>query len=271
MNAPAPTDPARPHFLRSAALRRAFVIGLAAIVLALAWTDYGDTRAQRNIEAGLKRALAAFAIARTANGVISVIQETTLGASLVVGVTVSPGQILDPLNDLVEEFSTLMLAASVSFGIQRILVAAGSSWPVAAALTALLLLYGLGAWRAHPPATWLRRALMLALLVRFAVPVASIGSEAVYDHFMRADLERSQQQIASAADPRAWGELTTLEQIKAADWRHPIAAFDGLKAKAEAMVDHIVRVITVFLVQTLLLPLLFIWLAQRLLSAALAR
>jgi len=46
-------------------------------------------------------------------------------------------------------------------------------------------------------------------------------------------------------------------------------ALDALKAKAEALVEHIVRLITVFLVQTLVLPLLFIWLLQRVLAALL--
>lgn len=34
-----------------------------------------------------------------------------------VGVIFTPGQILDPVNDLLEQFSNLMLAASVAFGI----------------------------------------------------------------------------------------------------------------------------------------------------------
>ena len=45
--------------------------------------------------------------ARAINGVISVIQETQIGFSVGVSTTVAPGQLpVDPLNDLIERFST---------------------------------------------------------------------------------------------------------------------------------------------------------------------
>jgi hypothetical protein len=259
-----------PALIASPRTHRTLVALLVVVMLPLAWTHRTDELALQNIDTGLKRALVTFALARTANGLISVIQETTVGVSVFVGVTVSPGQILDPLNDLVEEFSTLMLAASVSFGIQRIFVTLGSSTPVAIMLTVLLLLYGWAAWTRRQAPLAVRRLLILAILFRFAVPMASLASEAVFQHFMQADLDRSQQQLQAGTDPQAWSDLTTLERLKSADWRHPTVALDALKAKAEALVEHIVRLITVFLVQTLVLPLLFIWLLQRVLSALLA-
>ena len=57
------------------------------------------------------------------NGVISIVQET--GVSFQpggVGITLSPGQLLDPLNDLIEQFSSIMLVVCVSLGMQLILL-----------------------------------------------------------------------------------------------------------------------------------------------------
>lgn len=42
-----------------------------------------------------------------------------------VGVTSAPAQALDPINELIEQFSLLMLGASVSIGLQRALVGVG--------------------------------------------------------------------------------------------------------------------------------------------------
>src|SRR5690606_16603911 len=122
-----------------------FVLAMATIVLC-AWFLPLDTPASERVDAGLKRALASFATARALNAVISVAQGTELSAQpLGVGVNVAPGQVLDPVNDMVEQFSNLMLVASVSFGVQKVLIGIGGYWPVSALLTAAVL-----AW------TWLR-------------------------------------------------------------------------------------------------------------------
>ena len=81
-------------------------------LIALSWTQLLDQPAQAGTAATLKRALATYAIARGLNGVISVAQGTEIAIQPVgVGLTISAGEILDPLNDLVEHFSWLVLVA----------------------------------------------------------------------------------------------------------------------------------------------------------------
>jgi hypothetical protein len=76
------------------------------------------------------------------NAVISVAQGTDVAIEPAgVGVKFSPGEILDPINDLVEKFSTLMLFASISFGIQKILITLGGHWVVSAALSGAAILW----------------------------------------------------------------------------------------------------------------------------------
>ena len=47
-----------------------------------------------------------------------------------VGVTLAPGQLLNPINDLVENFSSLMMAACIALGAQKILIHIGGHWIV---------------------------------------------------------------------------------------------------------------------------------------------
>ena len=76
-----------------------------------------DAPAIKQVDAGLKRALISYAAARTLNALISLAQGTEISAQpLGFGVTLTPGQLLDPLNDLVEQFSALMLATSIASG-----------------------------------------------------------------------------------------------------------------------------------------------------------
>jgi hypothetical protein len=74
--------------------------------------------------------------ARALNAVISVAQGTEVSLQpLGVGVTLAPGQLLDPVNDLVEKFSDLMLMASVAFGVQKVLISMGGYWLISLLLT----------------------------------------------------------------------------------------------------------------------------------------
>lgn len=262
--------------------RRALLAALAAAALALAWLGALDAMAREQVEAGLKRALITYASARVANAVISVLQETSVAVSpLGVGVTTSPGQALDPLNDLIEQFSTLMLAASVSLGMQLVLISVGSLTAVSALLTAAVLGY---AWMLHTGRAaprWLARALVVLLFVRFAVPLAALASEGVYRIAMAEQYAASQAQVEatarliarSAPEPEAAppeGRMERLERWFSDKKREIGANFAELKAKAENAVRHIVALMALFVVQTILFPLLFLWLAYRLFRGLLA-
>src|SRR5437870_4359258 len=101
-------------------LRRGALAVGTILVIAMAWLGPLDRIGVDHVDAALKRALVTFAMARTANAIISAIEPTTISVSLGAGVSVQPFQALDPLDDLVEQFSTVMLVASTSLGIQRI-------------------------------------------------------------------------------------------------------------------------------------------------------
>jgi len=62
-------------------------------------------------------------LARGFNAVVSVFQESEVQLEPAgVGVSLALGQALDPINDLVERFSWVMLASLTSLGIQKFLI-----------------------------------------------------------------------------------------------------------------------------------------------------
>jgi hypothetical protein len=240
---------------------------LAAV--ACAWLAPLDAPAAGQVDAGLKRALISFASARALNAVISVAQGTELSVQpLGVGVTLTPGQLLDPVNDLIEKFSTLMLAASVAFGVQKALIAMGGWWAVSLALTAVALGWAWLHLRQRAVPVWLSRALVIMLMLRFAIPVVTLGSDLLWQKFLATDYQTSQQgidrtstQAAKLAPPPVAQSQGMLDRMKGwlaenADVR---ARFEELKQAAEQATEHIIRLIVVFLLQTLVIPLLLLW------------
>ncbi len=247
----------------------------ALLVLALAWAGPVDRLADEQSEAGLKRALATFAAARVLNGVISVAQGTEIAVEPAgVGVTFAPGQVLDPVNDLVEQFSTLMLTASVSFGVQKALVFIGGHHAVSGLLTVLVL--GWLAWRqfgSTPPSPMLGRMVLLLILVRFAVPMVALGSDAAYRLFLADRYEASQAALTlSTTEVGALGRTQppapaeeTVGQRMNRWWNETTENFDvserleALKEAAARATEHIVELIVIFLLQTLIVPTALLW------------
>jgi len=112
-------------------VRIASMVGLVAVAL-LAWLPWLDRVAVEHVEDGFRRALIAHATARALNAGISLLQETTVAVSVLgTGVTVALGQVLDPLNDLVEWFASMtlldgVLRCAAGAGGHRGILAAGA-------------------------------------------------------------------------------------------------------------------------------------------------
>lgn len=253
-------------------LRYVLLFLSTAVIILGAWLAPLDAPAAERVDAGLKRALVSFASARALNAVISVVQGTEVSAQpMGFGVVLTPGQVLDPVNDLVESFSNAMLAASVAFGVEKALMVFGGYWLVSALLTAALL-----AWLGLPllgrgiPA-WLSRLLLILLMVRFAVPVVTLSSDLLFEKFLAADYAASQQtvdlaagQIEKTQPPGAAPAVDAGVFDKMKGWLAEKnldagARLDALKQAAEQITERVINLIVIFLLQTLVMPLLLLW------------
>ena len=242
---------------------------VVAIMVACSWLAALESAANRQVDAGLKRALLSFATARALNAVISVAQDTEIAIQPAgVGVILAPGQLLDPVNDLVEQFAHLMLVASVAFGIEKVLISIGAHWLISLSLTATAMGWGYFYLRTPASPLWLKRTLIVLLMTRFAIPLVIIGSDMLFQKFMAADYQASQQviegtssHINSLTPPAGREDQAMLDKIRA--WVSTNAdiqsRLDNLKQVAEQATERIIKLIAIFLLQTLLLPTFLLW------------
>lgn len=97
--------------------------------------------ANNYLDGAQKSSAAAFLVARSLNAVISVLQTINGEVSLVViSGSVSLGEFLDPINDMIERFSWAMLAVTVAIGIQKFLMDIGTSINLNLLIIPMLLL-----------------------------------------------------------------------------------------------------------------------------------
>jgi hypothetical protein len=258
------------HMTHRTFRRILLALAMGALVLC-AWLAPMDKPAMEQVDAGLKRALISFATARVLNAAISVAQGTeALVQPFGFGVTLAPGQALDPVNDLVEQFSNLMLAASVVFGVQKVLIGIGAYWPISLVLTAAVLGWSWLYLRGQHPPAWLSRTLVIVLMLRFAVPVVTIGTDLLWQKFLAADYQASQQLMDSASGrvdtlnpvaPATAADASLVDRVKG--WLAKNADvkqhFEDLKKAAEQATEHIIKLIVIFLLQTLVIPLALLW------------
>ena len=252
---------------------------LSAIILSL--TPFVDQRAAADYEQLFQRAFITFALARTINGVISVVQGTEVALQPAgVGVTLTPGEILDPVNDLVERFSWIMMGATISLGIQNVLLEVSAWWVIQALVSVLAAWMLIRLWYPGQGSKLnrgiLKRVLLMLLFLRFAVPVMLIANDLLYQQFLEHRFEQSTEIIALAgkeleqlqseasAEEAEDHDGSMLESITRA-WSNSIDSIDlsgrlkRMQAQAGEIIEHLVQLSVVFILQTGLLPVAFLW------------
>lgn len=264
---------------------------LLLMLIVLAMTDYNDEFVSTIHDEALTRALSAFAVAKTLNGLISLIQGTELSITPVgIGVTFSIGQILDPLNDLVEQFSWVMLVASVSLGIQKLLLIFSTKLYIQILFSffAFGMLFTL--WykplESKSYATLTFRLLIVFALLRFGALGFVYVETAIYHQLMQKpykeamiSLEGTQQELERVQDRKMAFQEELLKksspksgyfnselidqlqtEIKRFKQRFAMATdLDALSKKIDKAYEEIFTLITIFIVESVLLPLLFMW------------
>jgi len=87
---------------------------LSTIIITLALSYTLDVKGKDLVDKSFTESVVVFGSAKALNAVISLAQGTELDLPFV---TVAIGEVLDPINDLIEQFSFVMLASMVSLGI----------------------------------------------------------------------------------------------------------------------------------------------------------
>jgi hypothetical protein len=204
-------------------------------------------------------------------------------------VILAPGQILDPVNDLIERFSWVMLACTTSLGIQGVLLKIFSSFMFSALVAIALAGVIFVVWKRSSLSPGMRRglyrALALLVILRFFIPFMAISSEGLYQAFLAADFEASTaglQQTTEQIDElneksreyqnetrnRSWIDALSDNIDSAIDSLNINKRIEQLEKSARDVTEHTINLIVLFTLQTILFPILFLWLAMKLVRVA---
>ena len=172
-----------------------------------------------------------------------------------------------------------MLVAASSLGLQALLLNITGWWGVSAFLVAAAAAFLITIWAPRTAAADYAlpalRILLFALFIRFAVPVLIVGTTLITNTFLApeqeaatavletttADIEEMNEEArAATSDEQSLmdriGELIgdSLESMQVGD------RLSKLKESASQASEHIVSLIAIFVLQTIILPIVFLWL-----------
>jgi len=249
----------------------------ASLVKIPAIDDVTDTYFSESI----RSATLAYATTRGVNAVVSVVKESHLElAPAGVGITIAAGQILDPIDDMTERLSSILLAAIASIGIQKLGYEIGTAISFKAIAMVLLLM---------APLLWLNSAALAALyepllklcllllLLRFLLPVSALISDQLYSHWLQPGItdavddlsavSNSYQSLSKLPPEQGGGFFSSMTAATSEKVEQIRAAFMQMVEHAENIIRSLLTLMTlylaVFVVQVVMLPLLMLWLMLR--------
>jgi hypothetical protein len=234
----------------------------------------------------------AYATTRAINASVSVIKESNLQLEPAgVGVSIAVGQILDPIDDMTERLSLVLVTAITSLGVQKL--AYEISVSLAPKLLAIcLFILSIFIWcdsgRVFRLQSFLLRGLLLIAMLRFCLPISSLANEYLYEHHFAGQITQAHNDLSlDAANlnnlheyslPKVDGIFGTIGNSamflkqKSSEFKAAVASvLSNIGEKIENLLKLTFLYVGVFLIQVIILPLLSFWFLMKLSNALFQR
>jgi len=248
------------------------IVILSIFIVFIAFSYSLDIKGKELVDKSFTESVVVFGSAKALNAVISLAQGTEVDLPFL---TVAIGEVLDPINDLVEQFSLVMLASMVSLGIQKILMNFVTTDPYNFILLFCIVVVNLWLFyrfnKDERARTLFFKVTVILIFLRLAVPLMGVVNEYAYNSFVKQEynIEILNENIIEAKENISQVTQNTLEKKEDDSFmgkfteKFDSTYYDEKIDEYVAAVDHsseyIVALIIAFLFQTILLPLFFLF------------
>jgi hypothetical protein len=239
-----------------------------------------DKKANTYFEESISKAGLAYATCRGINAAISIIQNSDLSLQPAgLGVSLALGQILDPMDDMTERLSDVLVTAIVSLGIQKLAyeISVNIAPPI---LSILLFILSLLIWFQNKKIESFQKTIIkiifIVMIARFCLPISSVANDFLYKHYFEIQITEAKENLSpfnedidelqSFALPEIEGFWGTIKNSGSFVKNKSLAlqdAFMNMIYNAKDIIKNLVKLTTlyvgVFIIQVLILPLLVFW------------
>ncbi|MFW2365476.1 MAG: hypothetical protein ACN4GW_03620 [Desulforhopalus sp.] len=249
-----------------------------------------DDSADAYFNTSITKAGVSYGVCRIVNGTVSVIKESHLELEPAgIGLSLAVGQVVDPINDMVERLSNVLVLSITSLGVQELAyeICLTVAPPI---LAVTLLLLSILVWQEGGRTAKLRGVVMtLALIItiaRFCLPFSALVNDYLHKNFFEDKINEANHALSKGiADldslkdvslPKYGGIFETIENSatylkkRSVDFKNAIAA---TIENRELIVKNLLKLTflygAIFIIQVLLLPLLIFWLLVKIMNVLL--
>lgn len=239
-----------------------------------------DTMTAAYFSEAITKAGVAYATCRVLNASVSIVKDSTLQLEPAgVGISLAVGQALDPIDDLTERLSDVLVTAITSIGVQKL------AYEISVSLAPLILsiflfLLSILLWFEHERVASLQKTItrftLLIIIARFCLPISAVADAHLHTQFFADQVSEATQRLAVGAAeldklkdfslPEIDGFLGTIENSSSFLKQKTAAFKNALVVAVSDTGDLIENLLTltflfvgIFLIQVVILPLLSFW------------
>jgi len=245
-----------------------FIVAIGLLVI-LSWAGSLDKYSDNYTSSAIVQAGSAYAVARGINATVSMLQTSTISAGVGISGSITIGEILDPLNDLIERFSEVMTIALGSLALQKILLAIAANKLFSGLLTLFGLLSIIVVWVGKTGTfPLLLKLFILLVVVRFALGIVVLSNGTVSHIFLSGHIEESSARLGELKEDinnlqrDTEGVLSKLKNLK------QTLTASAIEARVSSFVQNIIDLLILFILKAILIPLMFFYIFMRFAKAA---
>jgi hypothetical protein len=247
-----------------------------------------DTAADAYFREAITKGGVAYATCRVINASVSIVKDSSLQLEPAgVGVSLAVGQALDPIDDMTERLSDVLVTAITSLGVQKLAYEISVSLAPPILSIFLFTLSALSWFENDRLKSFQKTTMRFALLIviaRFCLPISSMANEFINNNFFNDQIsDASKELVVGSAEldelkdfslPEIDGVLGTIENSASFLKRKSIEFNNALVATVSNMGDIIENLLKltflyvgIFLIQVIILPLLSFFFLVKIINA----
>jgi len=251
--------------------RNSVLISVFTIIVFI-FTPLYNKFSQNYLDNSLKQAAISYAITRSINGAVSTLQQSSVTLGIGVEGTLAIGQTLDPVNNAVERFSDMIAISIWTLGSEKVLyeITKIKSFVIFIILLAFLNIF--------INSNILKNILVLLILLRIFTPISALISHYTDDNYfsiqiqknldnLKPVLKENKIDIKVKKDNSSWwqNKINSVKEFgnSISTIKEKIAFYtSNMNMIIESLMNLTTLYLSKFILNVLLLPLLFVYLVR---------
>ena len=239
-----------------------------------------DSKADNYFSEAITKAGLAYATCRVVNASVSIVKESDLQLEPGgIGLSLAVGQVLDPIDDMTERLSDVLVTAITSLGVQKLAYEI-SQFLAPPIIAVFLLMMSILIWFQNERVVRIRevtlRILIILVVARFCLPLSSMGNEFIQKNFFDDQISKANRELALGSAeldklkelslPEFNGFLGTIEKStsflkrSSKEFKNAIGkTVSNMGEIIESLLNLTFLYVGVFLIQVIILPVLTFW------------